>query len=113
MIPAPPIMDPRVNIVGVLYNAALAQYGAERLQAFVSNHESSMPDPHPKGQLLSRINQLFKSATLWRSEEHTSELQSLMRISYAVFCLNKKTHKQKQTKSHNQLYNTTKQYNQH
>src|SRR3546814_1391295 len=28
-----------------------------------------------------------------RSEEHTSELQSLMRISYAVFCLKKKTHK--------------------
>src|SRR3546814_5509081 len=27
----------------------------------------------------------------FRSEEHTSELQSLMRISYAVFCLNKKT----------------------
>src|SRR3546814_10712390 len=27
---------------------------------------------------------------LWRSEEHTSELQSLMRISYAVFCLKKK-----------------------
>src|SRR3546814_2652446 len=26
----------------------------------------------------------------WRSEEHTSELQSLMRISYAVFCLTKK-----------------------
>src|SRR3546814_5361434 len=29
----------------------------------------------------------------WRSEEHTSELQSLMRISYAVFCLKKKTEK--------------------
>src|SRR3546814_6255756 len=29
-----------------------------------------------------------------RSEEHTSELQSLMRISYAVFCLKKKKHKQ-------------------
>src|SRR3546814_8601865 len=28
-----------------------------------------------------------------RSEEHTSELQSLMRISYAVFCLKKKQHK--------------------
>src|SRR3546814_4440505 len=27
----------------------------------------------------------------WRSEEHTSELQSLMRIAYAVFCLKKKT----------------------
>src|SRR3546814_3567020 len=29
-----------------------------------------------------------------RSEEHTSELQSLMRISYAVFCLKKKNHEQ-------------------
>src|SRR3546814_10516634 len=29
----------------------------------------------------------------WRSEEHTSELQSLMRISYAVFCLKKKKYK--------------------
>src|SRR3546814_6760967 len=35
------------------------------------------------------------TARLPRSEEHTSELQSLMRISYAVFCLQKKT---KQTK---------------
>src|SRR3546814_4440004 len=34
-----------------------------------------------------------------RSEEHTSELQSLMRISYAVFCLKKKT-KKKNSKSH-------------
>src|SRR3546814_2649825 len=31
------------------------------------------------------------SYKLFRSEEHTSELQSLMRISYAVFCLKKKT----------------------
>src|SRR3546814_3278969 len=31
---------------------------------------------------------------VWRSEEHTSELQSLMRISYAVFCLKKKKKKQ-------------------
>src|SRR3546814_8366652 len=31
----------------------------------------------------------------WRSEEHTSELQSLMRISYAVFCLKNKKTKQK------------------
>src|SRR3546814_3855755 len=32
----------------------------------------------------------------WRSEEHTSELQSLMRISYAVFCLKKKKKKNSQ-----------------
>src|SRR3546814_10004827 len=31
-----------------------------------------------------------RNETPWRSEEHTSELQSLMRISYAVFCLKKK-----------------------
>src|SRR3546814_6940126 len=33
-----------------------------------------------------------------RSEEHTSELQSLMRISYAVFCLTKKMRERKKTK---------------
>src|SRR3546814_5943443 len=33
----------------------------------------------------------FCGASLKRSEEHTSELQSLMRISYAVFCLKTKT----------------------
>src|SRR3546814_959328 len=35
--------------------------------------------------------ELFKPPYPLRSEEHTSELQSLMRISYAVFCLKKKT----------------------
>src|SRR3546814_4900440 len=38
-----------------------------------------------------------------RSEEHTSELQSLMRISYAVFCLKKKK-KQINTKEHHTAY---------
>src|SRR3546814_7675773 len=39
---------------------------------------------------LSAVGQRLK-ARFWRSEEHTSELQSLMRISYAVFCFKKKT----------------------
>src|SRR3546814_8978893 len=34
--------------------------------------------------------ELHRGGPSWRSEEHTSELQSLMRISYAVFCLKKK-----------------------
>src|SRR3546814_1673868 len=38
--------------------------------------------------LVGRLGRRFRR----RSEEHTSELQSLMRISYAVFCLKKKTH---------------------
>src|SRR3546814_3071926 len=37
----------------------------------------------------------YAGAPEHRSEEHTSELQSLMRISYAVFCLKKKTKNQK------------------
>src|SRR3546814_5231154 len=37
--------------------------------------------------------QVVVSANFLRSEEHTSELQSLMRTSYAVFCLKKKTNK--------------------
>src|SRR3546814_6211680 len=41
-----------------------------------------------------------------RSEEHTSELQSLMRISYAVFCLKKKTTKTYK-KTNNQPHNNT------
>src|SRR3546814_2195774 len=35
-----------------------------------------------------------------RSEEHTSELQSLMRISYAVFCLKKKKNKKSRSNTH-------------
>src|SRR3546814_4230148 len=52
-------------------------------------------------RLLLAVNQLLLcwrmgmrghfTARWYRSEEHTSELQSLMRISYAVFCLKKKT----------------------
>src|SRR3546814_5482010 len=45
-----------------------------------------------------------------RSEEHTSELQSLMRISYAVFCLKKKKKKKKQyNRIHHMLEDTKEQ----
>src|SRR3546814_9921203 len=40
------------------------------------------------------------AATAVRSEEHTSELQSLMRISYAVFCLKKKKKTNTETQTH-------------
>src|SRR3546814_5509667 len=46
-----------------------------------------------KGNLLSdqqELTELSMAGKQFRSEEHTSELQSLMRISYAVFCLKKK-----------------------
>src|SRR3546814_3079497 len=44
-------------------------------------------------------------ASAFRSEEHTSELQSLMRISYAVFCLNKNTSTQN-GRQHEQIKET-------
>src|SRR3546814_5044710 len=43
--------------------------------------------------LLREPGQMTAILRHWRSEEHTSELQSLMRISYAVFCLKKKKNK--------------------
>src|SRR3546814_3441007 len=53
-------------------------------------------DPKIQASLPDRIRRIVDGvcATFGatRSEEHTSELQSLMRISYAVFCLKKKKH---------------------
>src|SRR3546814_5354473 len=74
-----------------LLTAAGQKFG--RVQSSVDDHISSQSDEtcghHYFGSTAPRINS--------RSEEHTSELQSLMRISYAVFCFKKK----KKTKHEN------------
>src|SRR3546814_10020004 len=60
----------------------------------------------PLGQsLLTRdgaalVASVNNSSRSWRSEEHTSELQSLMRISYDVFCLKKKHNNTRMTNIH-------------
>src|SRR3546814_9447851 len=68
-------------------------------------HGEAMPVAHQHAQFLAAegeqgshqsrkarsVNSRNTSSKRARSEEHTSELQSLMRISYAVFCLKKKT----------------------
>src|SRR3546814_8926826 len=54
------------------------------------------------------VGGIFGCGTAHRSEEHTSELQSLMRISYAVFCLKKQT-----TKKINILTTHTNAYEQY
>src|SRR3546814_10216148 len=48
-----------------------------------------------------------------RSEEHTSELQSLMRISYAVFCLKKKTNIKNENTTHTSTITTVTDQNNH
>src|SRR3546814_6144222 len=50
---------------------------------------------------LADIRQALGASMNHRSEEHTSELQSLMRTSYDVFCLKKKTNKKKLTNKNN------------
>src|SRR3546814_7904492 len=57
-----------------------------------------------------------RSVGRFRSEEHTSELQSLMRISYAVFCLKKKKHNKQQAQMNTistHEHNKIQQYHQH
>src|SRR3546814_2841080 len=79
-------------------NVSLSTQGAvrqavDKALAMLDSGELRVAEPTAEGW---RVNQWAKKAVLLsfrlndRSEEHTSELQSLMRISYAVFCLKKK-----------------------
>src|SRR3546814_7558078 len=56
---------------------------------FVDGREPHIYTSKSERRRVMQVRRNWKSLT--RSEEHTSELQSLMRISYAVFCLKKKT----------------------
>src|SRR3546814_6312996 len=51
----------------------------------------------------AEIGKAAAGAAILRSEEHTAELQSLMRISYAVFCLKKKTRNESDIKKYNTI----------
>src|SRR3546814_4943596 len=68
---------------------AVSQAGAEVFAQRASLHVTNKP--------LKEVFDELRKKTGFRSEEHTSELQSLMRISYAVFCLKKKINKTKTT----------------
>src|SRR3546814_10274376 len=91
---------------------ALLRQVSERIQRVVGNKglvgrqggdEFKILLPgRPDKIMLDHLARAIITDVSQRSEEHTSELQSLMRISYAVFCLKKKT----QTKDNNK--NTTK-----
>src|SRR3546814_1736351 len=67
-------------------------------------HQQKRNDRPMTGHLLEDLNPGQAKAVAHldgpRSEEHTSELQSLMRTSYAVFCLKKKKNKPKSTNAH-------------
>src|SRR3546814_5261412 len=63
--------------------------------------EFSEPDTVERWELSPDEKKQLNEITKGRSEEHTSELQSLMRISYAVFCLKKKKKKEPKTQKEN------------
>src|SRR3546814_4708281 len=58
-------------------------------QGFPEKVQCRPPAPTQRSEVLGK-SMMPSTGLPWRSEEHTSELQSLMRISYAVFCLKKK-----------------------
>src|SRR3546814_2926163 len=99
------------------YTTLFRSLSPEQIEAG-SNQSHSRFDPalvfrvsglnHKLSLLLSGRDSPISRESSLRSEEHTSELQSLMRISYAVFCLKKKNKQRIQTNnlSIQRIYNT-------
>src|SRR3546814_4666523 len=83
--------------------------GSKGYGRFPKRHRPALSSSH-RDAPRNRVTYLYfpkkprQTAFRSRSEEHTSELQSLMRISYAVFCLKKKTAIMKLATQH--VYNT-------
>src|SRR3546814_6879834 len=73
---------------------AAAREESQPLRSKTGGSTFKNPDGHKAWQLVDEAGcRGLRLGGAQRSEEHTSELQSLMRISYAVFCLKKKKHK--------------------
>src|SRR3546814_1292491 len=77
---------PRKGRPGAVVGDPAVHQAASQAAALLAGHGHQVVEPGEAVQLLQP-----GLAGAGRSEEHTSELQSLMRISYAVFCLKKKT----------------------
>src|SRR3546814_582862 len=76
---------------------ALSEFVIEGVKTTIPFHQRLMQDPNYRaGNFTTKFMENFDLSEngAERSEEHTSELQSLMRTSYAVFCLKKKTKNQ-------------------
>src|SRR3546814_9575078 len=84
-----PMLSKLARSVGVTDSPASAARNHSRIDH--SKIRSSRSRAATGGRLGMRLRTLMAiRVSRYRSEEHTSELQSLMRISYAVFCLKKK-----------------------
>src|SRR3546814_5062174 len=107
-------LEQPVLVISVIGEAADRALGARRAVAVVERAVAVLPAPDRIGVVFGQVRrglervlapgvgrvraqELRGQPGVARSEEHTSELQSLMRISYAVFCLKKKN------KDHNHI----------
>src|SRR3546814_7271470 len=72
------------------FTASLLEPGTT-IAALIANDFGEATETYRSALLLLGFVLFIVTFIVLRSEEHTSELQSLMRISYAVFCLKKKT----------------------
>src|SRR3546814_4331765 len=84
------------RIEGAARSAATGNTAIRTIEDSMDNRARFSPQEIKR--ILARSGEISETPLDYRSEEHTSELQSLMRISYAVFCL-----KQKQTAKSNTL----------
>src|SRR3546814_5078125 len=92
---------------GFLTKPVEPKYIAGRLNSLIHNRKMRETGKFRMGIELSFLGKTFNI----RSEEHTSELQSLMRISYAVFCLKKKKNNIHHYNTENKSCITIRQYN--
>src|SRR3546814_10582188 len=95
------VVSPHFNRVASLRNALQSiAYQTRKPEEVIIVDDGSVPENLEEIYRIVRefSNELEVKLIKNRSEEHTSELQSLMRISYAVFCLKKK--KKQQTNKH-------------
>src|SRR3546814_1925661 len=82
------IVNLKASGADVFFNVTTPKFAA---QAIKKVGEIGWKPLHLLNNVSNSPGAVLKPAGLERSEEHTSELQSLMRSSYAVFCLKKKT----------------------
>src|SRR3546814_6393284 len=85
--------DTRERVEQVIADLGYIPNPQARALALRRNYLIGLVHDNPNAQTVMNVHQGMLEALYGRSEEHTSELQSLMRISYAVFCLKKKNTK--------------------
>src|SRR3546814_2683383 len=95
-----PVADDQRLLLGNLLDQVALALERARLEGEARDVAALRERDRLRSALLTSIGEDVKPRLNARSEEHTSELQSLMRISYAVFCLKKKTKNHKRRATH-------------